>query len=162
MLDDARKALYGHKNALDASTKQCWAYEQAYYEQRQNRIACAEAYAKLYTQHQGALNDLNDMSGKCLSLHQDLEHAQTAILALESTIQEQERSSDSKDIPDAGKGRGFSQSEWDMVEHGIASKQLYAKIRELEKEKSNMIHEHENEKSEIIREYENTLIKAAS
>ena len=49
-----------------------------------------------------------------------------------------------------------------MVEHGIASKQLYAKIRELEKEKSNMIHEHENEKSEIIREYENTLIKAAS
>ena len=121
-LDRARKALYVYKSTLDIFTKQYSAYEKAYYEERQHRLACAEAYANLYTQHEGALEDLNTMSGKCLTLHRDLENAQTTILALESTIQEQERSSDGKDIPDAGKGRRFSQSDWDMVEHGIASK----------------------------------------
>ena len=84
------------------------------------------------------------MSSQRLSLHRDLEHAQTDILALESTIQEQERSSDGKDTRDTGEGCGTSQLDWDMMDKGIANEQLEARIWELENEKSKMIQEHEN------------------
>jgi hypothetical protein len=46
-----------------------------------------------------------------------------------------------------------------MVEYGIASEQLYAKIRQLEDEKLNMMREHENEKSEMMCEHENEKSK---
>jgi hypothetical protein len=141
MLDGARKALYGYSITLGNTTQRCLAWEQAYHEKNRTYIACAGAYAELYDKHKETVNKLHAMSSQCLSLHRDLEHAQTAMLALESTAQEQERSPDGKYTPDTGEGRGIS---WDNVEQGIANAQPEARIRELEDEKSKMIQEHEN------------------
>jgi hypothetical protein len=72
MVDGARKALYGYRIALGDTTQRCSAWEHAYYEEIQKRIACAGAYAELYDKHDGTVNDIHAMSSQCLSLHRDL------------------------------------------------------------------------------------------
>jgi hypothetical protein len=139
-VDGARKALYDYRIALGDVIQRCSGWEQAYYEESQKRIACAGAYAELYDKHDKTVNNLHAMSSQCLSLHRDLEHAQTDILALESTIQEQEQSSDGKDTPDTGEGSGPSHLDWHMVDK---IEQLEARIKELENENFKMMQEHE-------------------
>jgi outer membrane murein-binding lipoprotein Lpp len=54
-------------------------------QEHESRYQWSEAYALLYTQHVNALSDIFDLSNQCLSLHQQLQDAETTVYAYQST-----------------------------------------------------------------------------
>jgi hypothetical protein len=141
-LGDARTVLYNHGTAL---TTKCSELEQAYQEERQNRLDVARAYADLFNRLQGATNDNQVMAYKCFELQQQLKNLQEARDANSPMIQEEGQFSEAEITRVTGRDRELR----GVAKQVIENEQLTARIRQPEQENVGTSRDHEKEPTSI-------------
>lgn len=109
MIDDSRRGLHDCRPAVESLARKCEGYEQACSEDQRRLTDYVQAYNALHAQQEETANGLNDITGKFLSLHQELEETQDVRRALEAKIQEYEGGLGHKAIPDRNKDNETSQ-----------------------------------------------------
>lgn len=176
MIKDSCRGLHDCKSAVDALTRKYKNYKQAYSEDQWRLTDYIQAYSALHAQQKKTVNDLNDMTDKCLSLHQELEKTQKVRHTLELKIQKHKRNVSHKAISDRNKDHETNQLDWNVVLQSIMNnkqievknEQLTAQNKQLTAESKQLTAENkqltaENKQLMIKKlKLENTLINAAS
>ncbi|KAI9767642.1 MAG: hypothetical protein M1840_005513 [Geoglossum simile] len=130
-IEAVRNGVHYYHNALATC-------EQALILEKQKRQECAQAYNAIHIQYGEMSNDLDDMAKRNFSLYQELEEARERNRNLQSTIEEYHRRLCIRNDYE------MNQTDWDVVEQGIARQQLETRVKELEKEKSDEMKEHQS------------------
>jgi chromosome segregation ATPase len=132
MIEDSRRGLHDCRPAVNALARKCEGYEQACSEDQRRLAEYVQAYNELRAQYHQTVDNLNDMTGKLVSLHGELEETQNVKRSLESKIQEYEGSLGHKAIPDQNRDNEASQLDWNTMLHGITNnEQVEAKNEQL-------------------------------
>jgi len=109
IIKDSCKGLHDCRSAVDALTKKYKAYKQACSEDQQRLTDYIQVYSALHAQQKKTVNDLNNMTDKCLSLHQELKKTQKVRHTLELKIQKHKGNVSHKAISDKNKDHETNQ-----------------------------------------------------
>ncbi|OAP53877.1 hypothetical protein AYL99_11899 [Fonsecaea erecta] len=84
------------------------------------------------------------MTTKCLLLHGEIERYQDALQTQASSDPKTRQVEEDRGIQRICESCGTIQSDWYSIEQDIDKERLQASVRELEDEKSKILHEHQN------------------
>jgi hypothetical protein len=115
-------------------------------QERQIRQRCSDAYKELHVQYERKVDEVFEMTTKCLTLNEELEKAQKAISNYDSTLKEAERgiAAEKAQLEDRirdieGRRARIAHQIQNVLEDEQSSRR---RVGELEKEKEILIREH--------------------
>jgi DNA repair exonuclease SbcCD ATPase subunit len=115
-------------------------------QERQIRQRCSDAYKELHVQYERKVDEVFEMTTKCLKLNEELEKAQKAISNYDSTLKESERGIAAEKAQLEARIRDLEGRRTRIANHiqNVLEDEQSARRRigELEKEKENLIREH--------------------